>query len=305
LFLFLSASFSNYKWDNPLPWETKKPLTIMSFQESMQSSSHHHNNNNQQSATAGGGGARLLGPKTLRKEAASLSALYLSELASGNKKSLLNPHAATDIRVSINQNKVVSLDFSLLEEAKSNAELQKHIKAAEMVEQQRGGGGGASYFGSNKSASSSFLPARPDDEDGHTERSSITKRSSSSDNNIVVSSVQRPDLIGLKHESACGLERSKSTSGVLSATNLLSSSMAPAPQAGGVGNGQPKRKSEVNNNNNNPSGNRKSVNESSATATLNATMSGSSTKASPNGSSPHSSPVGGMLSKMSSFFVRK
>jgi hypothetical protein len=272
----------------------------MSFQESMQSSSHHHNN--QQSAAAGGGGARLLGPKTLRKEAASLSALYLSELASGNKKSLLNPHAATDIRVSINQNKVVSLDLSLLEEAKSNAELQKHIKAAEMVEQQKGGG--ASYFGSNKSTSSSFLPLRPDDEDGHTERSSITKRSSSSENNIVVSSVQRPDLIGLKPESAYGLERSKSTSGVLSATNLLSSSMTPAPQAGGVGNGQPKRKSEVNNNNN-PTGNRKSVNESSATATLNATMSGSSTKASPNGSSPHSSPVGGMLSKMSSFFVRK
>jgi hypothetical protein len=298
----LSASFSNYKWDNPLPWETKKPLTIMSFQESMQSSSHQHHNN-QQSAAAGGGGARLLGPKTLRKEAASLSALYLSELASGNKKSLLNPHAATDIRVSINQNKVVSLDFSLLEEAKSNAELQKHIKAVEMVEQHRiGPGGGASYFGSNKSASSSFLPARPDDEDGHTERSSMTKRSSSSDNNIMVSSVQRPDLIGLKPESAYGLERSKSTSGVLSATNLLSSSMTPAPQSGAVGNGQTKRKSEVNNN---PTGNRKSVNESSATATLNATMSGSSTKASPNGSSPNASPMGGMLSKMSSFFVRK
>lgn len=205
------------------------------------------------------------------------------------------------------------MDISLLEESLSNAELQKHIKAAELIELQKQQlsnnnhnssnvtSATSAYFGltpSHKSSgiasSSSFLPARPDEEE--TDRASILKRSSSSDTHVVTASVQRPDLIGIRPES---LERTKSTNNIVSSTNLLSGMNATigkgitigggnAPMANGQG-----RKSEAN------MGVRSS--ESAATATLNATMKNNNSNNNPQ--SP--GPTMGMLSKMSSFFTRK
>jgi hypothetical protein len=276
-----------------LPWEVKKPLTIMSFSESMTS-------------THGQPASRPLGPKSLRREAASLSALYFSDL-SGNKNSIMSS-AKLDPRISVNnKNRLVSMDMSLLEDPSfSNSDLQKYIKAVELQEQQK-----TNSLLNQQNMTSKFLPNRPGDE---TETSSMysdsrnslstaaspymsakeKQRNSGTSENMVIASVQRPDLIGIRPIDSPMGERSKSTSG--NATPLNGSS-----------NG--KRRS-INDSNTPNSQQRRSVTESPATATLTSSIKNSSSQNGSAGSTPPLPPNGqprpaGMLQKMSSFFARK
>ena len=278
-----STSFSNYKWDTPLPWETKKPLSVMSFAESMNEQASDNPN------------VRPLGPKTLRREATSLSALYLADLTGqrvgGTGSSAVNPRVSIDHR-----KQVVSLDLSLLEENLTNAELQKHIKAAEMQELQR-------QQSNNQKVHSKFLPMRPGEESSAQLPGNGFDNQKRASESVVVAAVQRPDLIGIRNDSFDG--RTKSTSSLQSSFS----------STGGVGEASSIRKSQVDTNGNiafngnNPMA-RRSVTESSGTATLSATM---QNPTQPNGRSSNSNvgtPLGaprpmGMLQKMSSFFSRK
>jgi hypothetical protein len=262
----------------------------MSFSESM-------------SSVHGQPASRPLGPKTLRREAASLSALYFSDL-SGNKNSLI-ASSKLDPRISVSKNRLVSMDMSLLEDPSfSNSDLQKYIKAVEQQEQQK-----TNSLLNQQNMTSKFLPNRPGDD---TETSSMysesrnslstaaspymsakeKQRGSGTSENMVIASVQRPDLIGIRPIDSPMGERSKSSSGTAT------------PMSNG------KRRS-INDGNGGPNGQqRRSVTESPATATLTSSIKNSNSQNGSASSTPPLPPSGqprptGMLQKMSSFFARK
>ncbi len=153
-----SSTYTNYKWEAPLPWETKKHLTVMAFAESV-----------------AGGANNSLGPTTLRKSSAPISALFMSEVA----RAAMPTAAPTG-----NSGRITSVDLSQLESGSHEV------------------GASANSGRSNSTSTrpvSLYLPSRPDDV--VSERSKSTDGSNGSVG-LLSGGISRPDLIGAKKSGA-------------------------------------------------------------------------------------------------------
>lgn len=194
----LSATFMNYKWDVSLPWENKKPLTVLTFTETYVASS---------------SGSNTMGPLTLRKSSAPVSALYINEVL--RKK--------IEDKLKMNQTPghgPISIDLSVLE---NGDDIEGHIRAAEasrsqivqntQLDQQR--------------IHSDFLASRPDEDPNY--RPASAQRPTSM-------AVSRPDLIDIENPRASTRRSSNRMSqNINSVNNLSSNSIINKPQSSSRG----------------------------------------------------------------------
>jgi hypothetical protein len=146
----------NYKFDTPLPWEGRKPITIMAFRDALQE----------------GTTSIKLGPKTLRRSGNALPNVYINEAMKYRQQQHRgsNPHLSnTPAGANGNEpvgSRAISIDLRTLE---FSANIQSHLRHAETVaayeemvlleQQQLGGDNRGNGWGS----SSRFLPSRPDE----------------------------------------------------------------------------------------------------------------------------------------------
>lgn len=180
----------NYKWESPLPWEARKPFTVLSFTESLNS----------------GQSLRQLGPSSLRKASGNMSALYKREVLRPSSvprerpNSMLRPTSVAFRKRSNSNSGAIALDLNALE----SEDAEFHIRAAE------------TDFEISKQTEqlqqprlvSKFLPSRPDDAPADTE----SRRGS---NGTTPTSVARPDKI----MGSRGLARSNSVDRIGAGSN--------------------------------------------------------------------------------------
>lgn len=225
----LGSTYSNFKWDAPLAWEGKKPLTVMAFNDAfsliLSNASNPHgttSNMNQQNHYI-----RVLGPKTLRKSSAMpLSAFFLNEVANRAKGDAVDQANGGGLKDSIkmSQTGAMSIDLTALDSGKNN--IYDIDRQARMLSTDYGsgptsglgnGGLGSNPLLSNVSSQfspmtqkliSKYLPSRPDEElnqlrdlsiaAGSSPEQMTSKRFSSA---ITSSQISRPDLIGIAENS--------------------------------------------------------------------------------------------------------
>lgn len=154
----LSTKYLNYKWDTMLPWEGRKPVTVLAFREAM----------------SGGNAGQKLGPKTLRRAGHAVANIYMAEtLRQQQQQQRLMLGASTGGALSQQQptkqapdvdrgSRVISLDLRALATGRETI-IDKHIRDAELSareqwqqqtwQQQE-----------DTSRANRFLPSRPDEE---------------------------------------------------------------------------------------------------------------------------------------------
>jgi hypothetical protein len=164
----LSVKYLNYKWDTPLPWEGRKPVTILSFRDAM-----------------GNASSNKMGPRTLRRAGNAMPNVFVHEAL--RLRHLLPPPPPPPSVMTMNNNtnrddvlgglvnnnyninnntgsRTMSLDLRALETGRQNI-IDRHIREAELqaqeAQQQQQLWGVAS---DEQQKISRFLPTRPDED---------------------------------------------------------------------------------------------------------------------------------------------
>lgn len=230
-----------------MPWEGKKPLTVMAFNEAFNlilsnSATPVDDKNHKHNAYV-----RVLGPKTLRKASSMLplSSLYMQEIMQQQAATHDQLRSGLGNAIRMSTTGAVSIDLAALENNKgyNPHDLDRHH--SRLISQ--GGNDNAVnpnslLFSPGPRPVSKFLASRPDDPTA-TYGSQNSNQNSKNDPSNLSSNIQisRPDLIGVAGPMQTPKQGAKRRSSTVNKANdgnrtsvtNVNANNVPTPQAGG------------------------------------------------------------------------